>query len=44
VGGAIGGYIPTLFGMSGFSVQAILLSTLGSMIGILFAYKLSKLF
>jgi len=41
IGGMAGGYLPTLFGASGFSVWAIITSTIGSIVGIVLAYKLS---
>ena len=42
IGGAIGGYLPTLFGDSGFSGWAILGSTAGGVIGIIVAYKIAS--
>lgn len=42
IGGAIGGYIPVLFGADGFSAWTILTSTVGSIIGIFVAARLSE--
>ncbi len=41
--GFIGGYIPVLFGDSGFSMLAIVTSGIGSLFGIWVAYKLSNM-
>jgi hypothetical protein len=41
IGGLIGGYIPLLFGVDGFSVWAIIGSTIGGIVGIWVAYKIS---
>ena len=42
VGGAIGGYLPTLWGASVFSFQSILLSAVGGIAGIWIGYTLGK--
>jgi hypothetical protein len=42
VGGIVGAYIPSLFGADGFSVWAIVGSTIGGLIGIYAAYKISQ--
>ncbi len=42
VGSIIGGYIPTLFGVSLISYTSVLLSGIGSIIGIWIGYKLSN--
>lgn len=39
IGGLIGGYLPTLFGQSGFGIWAILGSTLGGILGIIAMFK-----
>lgn len=39
--GAIGGYVPVLFGADGFSPWAIVISTIGSIVGIFVAKRLS---
>ncbi len=43
IGGAIGGYIPTLFGADGFSMTTIIGNTIGGMLGIWAGFKLSKI-
>lgn len=43
IGGAIGGYIPVLFGAGGLSAWSILGSTLGGLFGIYAAVKVSKM-
>lgn len=43
VGGAIGGYIPTIFGASMFSITSILGSTIGGILGIWAGFKLSQM-
>jgi uncharacterized membrane protein YeaQ/YmgE (transglycosylase-associated protein family) len=42
VGSAIGGFIPMLWGASGFSFSAIILSGVGAIIGIYLGYKASS--
>jgi len=42
LGGAIGGYIPTLWGDAYFSMWSVLLNAVGAIIGIYIAYKLSR--
>ena len=42
VGGVAGGYVPALWGESGFSLAAVLTSTLGGILGIVVGYKLSQ--
>lgn len=42
VGGMIGGYIPLLWGESSFSFSGIFLNAVGAIIGIYFAYKISR--
>ncbi len=41
VGGAIGGYIPLLWGAGGFSMSSVILSGMGSMLGIYVAFKMT---
>lgn len=41
IGGMVGGYIPTLFGADGFSPWAIITSTIGSIVGIFVAKRIS---
>jgi len=41
VGGAIGGYLPLLWGASTFSFSSILLSSIGAIFGIWLAFKIS---
>ncbi len=43
VGGAIGGYIPVLFGASYLSISSIIFSTMGGVIGIWAGYELAQL-
>jgi len=42
IGGTAGGYLPVLFGAGGFSIWAIIGSTIGGVAGIYIAYKLSN--
>ncbi|MBN1621742.1 MAG: GlsB/YeaQ/YmgE family stress response membrane protein [Endomicrobiales bacterium] len=42
VGSVIGGYVPKLFGISGFSFTALFTSGIGAVIGIWLEYKISK--
>lgn len=42
IGGLVGGYVPTLFGANGFSPWAILGSTIGGVLGIYVAVKVSN--
>jgi hypothetical protein len=44
VGGSIGGYIPTLWGGSFFSLSAVLLTAVGGLLGIYVAFKISQNF
>lgn len=39
--GALGGYLPVVFGAEGFSPWAIITSTIGSIVGIFVAKRLS---
>jgi hypothetical protein len=41
IGGTIGGYIPMLWGDSAFSFTSILLSGVGSILGIYLAFKMT---
>ena len=41
IGGAIGGYIPMLWGDSFFSFSSVLLTAVGSILGIYVGFKLS---
>jgi ABC-type antimicrobial peptide transport system permease subunit len=41
--GFIGGYIPVLFGDSGFSLVSIITSGIGGLFGVWVAYKISNL-
>ncbi len=42
IGGGIGAYLPSLFGADGFSIWAIIGSTVGGLLGIYVAYKISR--
>lgn len=42
IGGTIGAYLPSLFGVDGFSIWAIIGSTIGGLAGIYVAYKISQ--
>jgi hypothetical protein len=42
VGSVVGGYAPVLFGGSALSYTSVITGTIGSVIGIIFAYKLSQ--
>jgi uncharacterized membrane protein YeaQ/YmgE (transglycosylase-associated protein family) len=42
IGSLVGGYIPTWFGASVFSLSALFWSTVGSFIGIWVGYKIGK--
>ena len=41
-GSLIGGYLPTLFGVSGFSFTSLFASGAGAVIGIYLAYRLTR--
>jgi hypothetical protein len=41
IGGMIGAYLPTLFGADGFSLWSVIGSTIGGLVGIWAAYKIS---
>lgn len=41
IGSAVGGFIPSLWGAGSFSFSAILLSTIGAIAGVYFAYKIN---
>jgi hypothetical protein len=41
VGGAVGGYVPALWGGGVFSMSSIVLSGIGSIAGIWLAFKIS---
>jgi hypothetical protein len=43
VGSTIGGYIPTLFGVSIFSLASVIGSTIGGLMGIYVGFQISKL-
>ena len=40
IGGIIGGYIPTLWSDSSFSIMSLLLSAVGGFLGIYVGYKI----
>lgn len=42
LGGAIGGYIPDLWGASMFSFSGILCSSIGSLLGLYIAFKYTR--
>jgi len=42
VGGALGSYIPVLFGQSAFSIASVVAGGLGGIAGVWAAYKLSQ--
>jgi hypothetical protein len=42
IGGAIGGYIPALWGDSYFSFWSVLFNAIGAVIGIYIAFKLTR--
>ncbi len=42
VGGAIGGYVPVLFGGSEFSFSSIIFGAIGSIVGIYIAFKMTQ--
>lgn len=42
VGSAAGGYLPMLFGGSGFSMTSIILTAVGGFLGIYIGYKLTR--
>ena len=41
-GSLIGGYLPTLFGVSGLSFTSLITSAIGAAIGVYLGYKLSR--
>jgi hypothetical protein len=42
VGGAIGGYVPLLWGAGYFSLTSILFNAVGAVVGIYVGFKLSR--
>lgn len=42
IGSTIGGYIPTFFGVDSISYTTVLTSGIGSIIGIVIGYKLTR--
>ena len=42
IGSTIGGYVPTLFGASLFSMASVIGNTIGGLVGIYVGYKISK--
>jgi hypothetical protein len=42
IGSTVGGYIPTLFGASLFSMASVIGNTIGGLVGIYVGYKISK--
>jgi hypothetical protein len=42
VGGIVGGYVPVVWGASGFSVTALLLSAVGGIAGIWLGVRVSE--
>ena len=42
IGGTIGGYLPTLFGISSFSFTSVICGGVGSVIGLWIGYKISN--
>ena len=42
VGSVVGGYLPVIFGGSGFSLLSLLLSGVGGIVGILAAHRLTR--
>jgi dipeptide/tripeptide permease len=42
IGSTIGGFIPTLWGDSAFSISAVLLSAVGGIAGIVVGFKISS--
>ena len=43
VGGAVGGYMPMLWGDSAFSMASVLLTAVGGFLGIYLGFKLSQI-
>lgn len=43
IGGALGGYIPTLWGSNAFGLASIIGSVIGGFLGIWVGYKLSRM-
>jgi len=41
-GSLIGGYLPSLFGISGFSFTSLFTSAIGAVAGIYLAYRLTR--
>lgn len=42
LGGAIGGYIPTLWGAAYFSLSSVFFNAIGAIVGIYIAFKLTR--
>ncbi|MEA2714985.1 MAG: hypothetical protein QOG91_13 [Candidatus Parcubacteria bacterium] len=43
IGGAVGGYVPVLFGASALSFSSVIGSTVGGLAGIWLGFRLSQL-
>jgi hypothetical protein len=43
VGGLVGGYLPVLFGANGLSILTVIGTTIGGLLGIWIAIKISRL-
>lgn len=41
IGGWIGGYVPVLWGASGFTISSIIFNAVGAILGIWIAFKLT---
>jgi len=41
-GGIIGGYIPTLWGASSFSMSTLLFNAIGAIVGVWLGFKISR--
>lgn len=42
IGSALGGYVPLLWGGSGFSFSSVILTAMGGFLGILVGFKLGQ--
>jgi hypothetical protein len=42
VGGAVGGYVPALWGDDGFTMSAVLFSGIGAMLGVWIGWRITR--
>ena len=42
IGGAVGGFVPTLWGASELSFSSVILTAVGGILGLFIAYKMTR--